>query len=473
MRRAALALAATGALVAATTAGATRASADNGHGGRIVRAAVPEGAIDHVLVIDLENENFAETFGATSPARYLNAVLLQQGQLVTNYFATSHVSQGNYISQVSGQATNKSFNDDCLDLTTLTRPPLLGRFNEVVPGTDAADGQVKGDGCVLPAPTATTHGARTIGNQLDQADDDHESADDDGLTWRAYMGDMGLDPVRDRGAPDPLGGTTCAHPPLGGSDFTNSAAANDQYATRHNPFVYFHAVIDDQAYCDRHVVPLGSVTADAANPANDTFRGHLAQDLADEDTTPAFLFVSPNLCDDGHDATCVGKNVEGDRRGGLVALDLWLKHWMPMILGSEAYRDGKMLVVVTFDEANPVPLGGRAADSRSCCNQPSGPNVTDPGFSNILGLLRIQAPPSLTNRYPGGGQVGAVLLNSRWIEPGTVNTTGQYNHFSALRSYEDILGLTEGGDDGYGHLGYAGQAGLVPFGADVFNARHR
>jgi hypothetical protein len=36
---------------------------------------------------------------------------------------------------------------------------------------------------------------------------------------------------------------------------------------------------------------------------------------------------------------------------------------------------------------------------------------------------------------------------------------------------EDILGLTAGGADGLGHLGFAAAPGLVPFGPDVFN-RH-
>ena len=55
----------------------------------------PEGAIEHILVIDMENENDATTFGAFSPAVYLNSTLLKQGQLIPNYFATSHVSLGN------------------------------------------------------------------------------------------------------------------------------------------------------------------------------------------------------------------------------------------------------------------------------------------------------------------------------------------------------------------------------------------
>ena len=105
----------------------------------IVRAALPPGAIEHILVINLENENYSATFGPTSPATYLNGTLLKQGELIPNYFATSHVSLGNYISEVSGQGTNPTLNNDCIDLTTLTKPPVLGAFTDVLPGTDSLD----------------------------------------------------------------------------------------------------------------------------------------------------------------------------------------------------------------------------------------------------------------------------------------------------------------------------------------------
>ena len=64
-----------------------------------------------------------------------------------------------------------------------------------------------------------------------------------------------------------------------------------------------------------------------------------------------------------------------------------------------------------------------------------------------------------------------MLFNKRFIEPGSVNTTGSYNHYSALRSYEDMLGVTHGGDDGLGHLGFAARADVKPFGTDVFNKK--
>jgi hypothetical protein len=427
-----------------------------------VRAALPPGAIKYVMVIDLENENFADTFGPSSPAVYLNQTLLPLGELVVNYFATSHVSLGNYLSQVSGQAPTPTANNDCIP----TVFPLVGRFVDVAPGTDDPNaglypGQVDGDGCVFPAPTATSHGARTIGDQLDARSGGSRP------TWRQYAEDMGDNPVRDGGTPDPLGGTDCAHPPLGGVDPTNSATASDQYATRHNPFVYFHSVIDDAARCAGHVVPLGKLSVGTGG-APDAFTGHLAADLARKNDTPEFSFVTPNLCNDGHDATCVGPNVEGGHAGGLVAADLWLKHWMPMILASPAYTSGKMLIVITFDEASPA---GPSADSRACCGEYGGPNISNPGFSPLLALFGFQTPPAPgTFPYPGGGQVGAVLLNARYIAPGSVNGTGSYNHYSALRSYEDLLGLKDGGDDGLGHLGFAAVAGFQPFGTDVFNA---
>ena len=450
------------------------------HGGEAVeRAALEPGKIRHIVLIDLENEDFAFSFGPDSPARYLNDVLVPKGQLVENYYATSHASMGNYVSQISGQASTQAQNNDCIDLATLVPPftNVKGSFTDVVPATPAADGQVVGDGCVFPA------SVRTIADQLDDrygsTRDDRggrgRKGDDGGgyrYPWRAYVEDMGNIPARDYGTPDPMGGTTCAHPPIGGADNSNSAVPGDGYATRHNPFMYFHSIIDDTSRCNERVVPLGTVAVGTGG-ARDRFAGHLAEDLKRKETTPAFSFIVPDLCNDGHDATCqpaaaggTATDVEGGNKGGLAAADLWLKHWIPLLMDSPAYRSGEMLVVVTFDEASIS-----AAGSAACCNQPAGPNQNgNPGYAGLLRLFGVPLPTA-PGQYPGGGRTGAVLLNDRYIVAGSRNTTGQYNHYSALRSYEDLLGLTTGGTDGYGHLGYAGMDGLKPFGADVFNRR--
>jgi hypothetical protein len=48
-----------------------------------------------------------------------------------------------------------------------------------------------------------------------------------------------------------------------------------------------------------------------------------------------------------------------------------------------------------------------------------------------------------------------------------------YNHYSLLRSMEDIFGIKRGGTDGKGHLGFAGVAGVKSFGSDAFGGCHK
>ena len=332
--------------------------------------------IHHVFVINLENKGYDTTFGAGSAAPYLSTTLVSQGALLRQYYGIGHASLDNYIAQISGQAPAPSTQNDC------------GTFTDFAPGTAAADGQVTGDGCVYPAAVST------LANQLTSA----------GKTWKGYMQDMGNNPAREP--------ATCAHPTIGSPDLTQAATPGDMYATRHDPFVYFHSIIDNQAYCDAHVVPLTG----------------LANDLQNVGTTSNLTYITPSLCDDGHDAPCAD-----GRPGGLTSADAFLQTVVPEITSSPAYQQDGMLVI-TFDESD-------SSDSSACCNEQTGPNTAAPGKTG-----------------PGGGRVGAVIL-SQFIMPGTVSDTG-YNHYGLLRSIEDIFGLT--------HLGYAGRNDLVAFGSDVY-----
>jgi hypothetical protein len=101
-----------------------------------------------------------------------------------------------------------------------------------------------------------------------------------------------------------------------------------------------------------------------------------------------------------------------------------------------------------------------------------------PGF-----LAAGQTPDPLydaDDATPGGGNTGSVLI-SPYIKPGTQTATF-YNHYSWLRTMEDIFqvsdgrdhtrlaaGTVSGGLDNQGHIGFAAQPGLAPFGPDVFN----
>ncbi len=340
------------------------------------QAEAPLPAIRHVWVIMLENEGYAATFGNSSADPYLARTLVRRGALLSEYYATGHESNDNYISLVSGQPPNPANQRDC------------HVFSDFAGGHLTAGGIETGTGCVYPRDVAN------LGTQLSAA----------GRSWKAYEQDMGNDPAREAAA--------CGHPALNSLDGTQVAVRGDGYATRHDPFVYFHSVIDRPGYCARHVVALGSPGArmPAGAPAGET---GLAHDLRSARTTPAFSFITPNLCADGHDHPCVGGR---GGRSALAEVDAFLRTWVGRITASAAYRAGG-LIEITFDEAD----GGGSPDA-ACCGEYPGPASPFPGIAG-----------------PGGGRVGAVLL-SPFIAPGT-QTRIAYNHYSSLATFEDLFGV--------------------------------
>jgi hypothetical protein len=100
------------------------------------------------------------------------------------------------------------------------------------------------------------------------------------------------------------------------------------------------------------------------------------------------------------------------------------------------------------------------------------PIRTTTGVSGItLGAETTATDPvyDATDPTEGGGDTGSVLI-SPYIKPGSVSYR-YYNHYSWLRTIEDLfaVGSASPGLDGQGHIGYAAQPGLDPFGTDVFN----
>jgi phosphatidylinositol-3-phosphatase len=369
------------------------------------RAAAGFPPIKHIWIVVLENKGYAASFGASS---YL-ASLAQQGALIPNYFGVAHQSLPNYIAMIGGQGPTPQTQSDCQ------------AYSDVTPGSQASGNghQAQGDGCVYPKDYPT------VADQIGAA----------GLTWKGYMEDLGFDAARD--AP-----MSCKSPSGGAfQDTTQKAEAQDGYAARHNPFLYYHTVLDSSA-CLANVVTLQSAD-----------RG-LLHDLGTVATTPNYSFITPNLCNDGHDVPCVSgaTDVAGDSSGGMTAITHWLQRYVPTITGSPAYKQDGMLVV-TFDEAD--TSSGDTASAASCCHEPYAADGQPPGGYG-----------------PGGGQVGAVVL-SPFVAPNT-KTTNEYNHYSLLRTVEDVLHLG-GGDDkpaAKGHVGLAADyfSGYTQasFGDDVF-----
>ena len=369
--------------------------------------------IRHIFIIVLENEGAKFTFGPKSPAPYLSRTLVRQGAYLHRYYGIGHASLDNYIAMISGQSVNYETQGDCQT------------FSDFVGVVNSADGQAVGHGCVYPASVLT------LADQLARA----------GFSWKSYSEDMGNDPSRER--------PVCGHPEIGKPDLTQRAQPQsalhplDQYAARHNPFVYFHSIIDS-ADCETHVVNMQSLSTDLRSSA----------------VTPNFVFITPNLCNDGHDGGRPGKSCVDGAPGGLKSADQFLERWVPQIIASPAFKkDG--LLIVTFDEAD---IEGRynpttqsyvlsTGDASSCCNEPKGPNVSP---DQVVFGSRNEGPGIFG---PGGGRIGAILV-SPFIRPRTTSHVA-YNHYSLLKTIEKIFGLTQ--------LGFAAQPGLRAFGPDIFN----
>jgi hypothetical protein len=231
------------------------------------------------------------------------------------------------------------------------------------------------------------------------------------LTWRAYV--QGID---EAGVQAPA----CAHPTLGQADPTaEQAASTGAYATFRNPFVYFASIVGSPACA-----------------ADDVGLASLKGNLASAKGTPSFSYIVPDRCHDGNPTPCTP-----GAPAGMPATEAFLKQVVPEITGSKAYRESGLLVI-TVDEA---PSSGAFADSSSCCGQPLFPN--DP-LKTLAGAPR------------GGGAVGALLL-SPYVKGGTTSQEA-YNHFSLLRTIEDLFSLK--------HLGYAGLSAVKSLEPELFTA---
>ena len=108
------------------------------------------------------------------------------------------------------------------------------------------------------------------------------------------------------------------------------------------------------------------------------------------DLSARFTFITPNLCDDMHSCS-------------VATGDNWLASWMPKILGSNQYQSGSMAVFLTWDEDD---------------------------YSTNQHIATLVISPST----PAGTKAGTT-----------------FNHYSLLRTTEQLLGITT-------YLGHASTA---------------
>ena len=114
---------------------------------------------------------------------------------------------------------------------------------------------------------------------------------------------------------------------------TNCRTSNysaGHYIVHHNPFSYY---TDLRTACQAQDKPFTA----------------LANALSDPATEPAYMFVVPNNCHNGHKNTCT--NGDGSTLAGqALQADNFLKAQLPAVLNSPAYVAGDTLIEITWDE---------------------------------------------------------------------------------------------------------------------------
>jgi hypothetical protein len=290
--------------------------------------AAPEaGQIKHVFVVSLASSGYDAAFGTTPQMPYLASTLRPQGDLLSEFKLLDKAALPNSIATIGGQPPTPETKADC---------PVY-------------------DKCIYSAETLT------LADQLGLAK----------FSWRAYMEGM-VNP--ETGLPD-----NCVYPQPGAPE----TAVTGGYASRLNPFVYFHSLLD-----------LGDCAS------NDMPFTELEKDLKKPSATPNYSYISPNLCNAGISGQCVPGSPDG-----AAAADAFLATLVPKILAAPAYKkDG--LLIVTFGQVNTAAPVDPAAPA------PTG----DP--------LKV-----------------GTLLVSPFVTAGATDAVA-YTPYSLLRSTEDLFGLS-------------------------------
>jgi hypothetical protein len=443
------------ALFVALSTGASTAAGSPGAGMGNEQLGIKPGKIKHVWFIILENKAYDATFTGLNNNTYLWQTLPSQGVLLKNYYGTGHSSLDNYISLVSGQAPQPDDQSDCPDYDkfagsvelsgSLKTNPNYGQMVSAA-GPNAAPGT---NGCVYPASVPT------LFNQFNEA----------GVSWKGYAQDLGNP---DASGPSHDAGTQyCGAPdssvgPTGSTEYPNPSSANatDQYVAKHFPFPWFESILNSGDCNEEHIANLFSPT------------DGLYHDLQSAATTPAFSWITPNNCSDGHDAVCHGNNLSGGFKkgtpleeatepeapvnytGGLYSADLFLEHVIPEIEESPAFKEGG-LIDISFDEAYPpftyssdsfanstvLPpnvntsleddSAGETLDGFSLNWEPTGPNVPlekaangqelypGPGFNEYL-----DRPSNCVAQTVPSQPAGTCLLGAAGHSPGARTDSG-------------------------------------------------
>jgi len=209
-----------------------------------------------------------------------------------------------------------------------------------------------------------------------------------------------------------------------GNGTTNDPEFSDQYVAKHFPFPWFESLIGSYdpstgaqgpALTEPDTAAGGGTNCDANHIANlDDPNYGLVHDLQNN-TVPAFSWITPDNCSDGHDTSCKGNNLSGafglnsngtvnlndpiydppglpaydpeattprNYTGGTYAADLFLAYYVPLIESSAAYAHG--LIDITFDEGEPTfTYSGNSFNNPATTGPTGGYNQPSSGTGSV------------------------------------------------------------------------------------------
>jgi phospholipase C len=206
-----------------------------------------------------------------------------------------------------------------------------------------------------------------------------------GLTWRGYFESI----------------------PSPGSKLVFSAETADEppqlYSAKHNGFMNFASVQKDPDIANE-IVGFDRLKLDLKS-------GRL----------PNYAYIVPNQCNDMHalDGPKVPKDCEYRNYGGVVTRgDKTAGELVDLIMSSPVWSSaGKSAIVITWDEDS-GPHHDSDPKSQGCC-----------GFD----------PSDKSNA--GGGRIPTIVITNHG--PRGVADDTPYNHYSLLRTVEDVFGISE------------------------------
>jgi acid phosphatase len=236
-------------------------------------------------------------------------------------------------------------------------------------------------------PAKSTPGCGSVASCSDASDNLYRQLDAAGSTWGGFIESM----------------PTACDPTSSGA-YTSS---HDLYTNGHNPIIFYTDV--STADCRAHDLGVPDLTAQS---------GPFWDDLQNQ-TLPAFSFVTPNAADDDE-----GK---GSRATAEQAGDAWLRSFLGVVQQSASYQAGNTLVLVSYDEGE----GPDYARGEDCTNTSRDLPVTN-GVSAHQDSCHV--PLFVVYPYTPAGDHDAAFLD----------------HYSITKTVEQLFGLP--------YLAHAGDA---------------